>query len=79
MAQQKSDNGDGKLAQRVAELEELIVHCWIHSGYADCGFKQMTTEQKVLYTEISSRADTILGARFHEIMKGLKSQKGKHA
>lgn len=68
-----------ELTNRIAALEELIVHCWIHEGYPGCGFKQMTTEQQVLYTEINARADQILGDRFCKIVKGLKQRKGKHA
>lgn len=41
--------------ERIAALEKLISHCWVHSGYDDCGFKQMTTEQQLLYKEITSR------------------------
>ena len=36
-------------------LERLIFHCWIHSGYEDCGFNHMTTEQKVLYRSVIAR------------------------
>lgn len=35
----------------VIELESLVNHCWIHSGYADCGYKYMTTEQKQLFRD----------------------------
>jgi hypothetical protein len=36
-------------ANEVRQLKDLIVHCWMHSGYKDCGYAQMTTEQKELY------------------------------
>ena len=33
-------------------LRDLVGHCWIHSGYRDCGYVQMTTEQKALYDAV---------------------------
>lgn len=45
---------DGDYVSEIEMLRELIVHCWIHIGYRDCGFEQMTTEQKVLYRAITS-------------------------
>lgn len=33
-------------------LRDLIVHCWIHSGYPNCGYSQMTAEQKQLYDSV---------------------------
>lgn len=38
-----------QLTDRLNQLERLIVHCWVHSGYRDCGRSQMTTEQRMLY------------------------------
>jgi hypothetical protein len=38
-------------------LRDLIQHCWVHSGYQDCGYGQMTTEQKRLYREVIERKD----------------------
>jgi hypothetical protein len=35
--------GRGLLAWHVGRLEKLIHHAWIHSGYPDCGYAQMTT------------------------------------
>ncbi len=32
-------------------LRELIRHACIHSGYRNCGYQQMTTEQKALYCQ----------------------------
>lgn len=37
------------------DLRDLIRHAWIHAGYPDCGYKQMTTEQKKLYCRIVGR------------------------
>ena len=31
------------------QLLDLVAHCWVHSGYQDCGRDQMTTEQKAFY------------------------------
>lgn len=39
-------------ADEIEELRALIIHCWVHSGYRDCGFDQMTTEQKQFYRAI---------------------------
>lgn len=40
-----------------ADLRSLIKHCWVHSGYQDCGYKQMTSEQKALYDKVIGRAE----------------------
>lgn len=37
--------------ERIAALEALTLHCWIHSGYPDCGFDQMDSAMKALYRE----------------------------
>lgn len=31
------------------DLRRLVMHCWIHSGYPNCGYMQMTSEQKLLF------------------------------
>jgi hypothetical protein len=36
-------------------LRELIRHCWVHSGYRDCGYVHMSTEQKILYNHVIGR------------------------
>ncbi len=38
--------------KREEELEDLISHMWVHSGYVDCGYRQMTTKQKALYRQV---------------------------
>lgn len=43
----------------VAALERLVMHCWLHSGYADCGYSKMTTSQKALYDGILARSGQI--------------------
>ena len=35
----------------IRNLSDLVVHCWVHSGYQNCGYKQMTTRQKEFYDE----------------------------
>jgi uncharacterized protein YunC (DUF1805 family) len=40
------------LVERVRELEELIRHCWVHSGYADCGAAQMDSAMRLLYDTV---------------------------
>lgn len=42
-------------AYKLDALENLIVHCQVHSGYKDCGYNQMTTEEKELYDEILNK------------------------
>ena len=39
------------------ELKKLIKHAYIHSGYKDCGFLQMTTEQKLIFVDILESSD----------------------
>lgn len=34
------------------ELEEILVHAYIHDGYRNCGFDQMTTKQKQLFKRV---------------------------
>jgi hypothetical protein len=36
-------------------FKDLIKHCWVHSGYHDCGYLHMTTPQKNLYNKIIGR------------------------
>ena len=35
-------------------LRELVKHCWVHSGYENCGYRQMDSEQRKLYDRIIS-------------------------
>lgn len=42
-------------AERIRKLEYLIHHAWIHSGYPNCGFDQMTTAQKEIYNDLIQR------------------------
>jgi hypothetical protein len=37
------------LMAKVEELESVIHHCWLHSGYSDCGSRKMTKPQKDCY------------------------------
>lgn len=41
----------------IEELAHLVRHCWVHSGYPDCGYGQMTTEQKALYRRVIGREE----------------------
>lgn len=41
-------------AEEIVELRALVEHCWIHSGYRNCGYDQMTTEQKALFDSITT-------------------------
>ena len=40
------------LRWRAASLESLVQHCWVHSGYEDCGYLHMDTKEKALYDEV---------------------------
>ena len=46
-----------KAHYREVELKELVLHCWVHSGYENCGYKEMTTEQKLHYDSIIYESD----------------------
>ena len=39
-------------AAQVDALVELVRHTWIHSGYRNCGYAQMTTKQQQLFDDI---------------------------
>ena len=41
----------------LSEVEQLVRHCWVHSGHVDCGFNSMTTEQRELYARIIGRTN----------------------
>ena len=41
--------------RRIADLEELIAHCCVHAGEANCGYEQMRVDQQQLYDEIVKR------------------------
>lgn len=43
------------LEERVKLLEDLVRHCWVHSGYRNCGYSQMSSELKALFDEIRGR------------------------
>lgn len=43
-------------ADELADLRELVVHCWVHSGYPQCGYRQMTTEQKAMFDGLTANA-----------------------
>jgi hypothetical protein len=43
---------NAKLAARLAAVEDLVRHCWVHSGHADCGWKQMDGPMRLLYQQI---------------------------
>lgn len=39
----------------IENLIGLVEHCQIHSGYKNCGYLQMTSDQKSLYDSIFSQ------------------------
>ena len=46
-----------ELKARVGQLEYLVCHCWIHSGYPDCGYLEMERPLRALYCEVIQRED----------------------
>lgn len=42
-----------KKNEHINDLKMLVKHCWIHSGYRNCGYNQMTYEQQKLYDKIT--------------------------
>jgi hypothetical protein len=38
--------------KEIRQLQDLIAHMWVHSGYENCGRKQMTTPQKELFDKV---------------------------
>lgn len=41
-----------EMVEYIRRLEDLVIHCWIHSGYKDCGYGHMDSEQKAVYDGI---------------------------
>ena len=39
--------------EREKQLEELVRHCWVYSGYENCGYRKMTTEEKELFDSVT--------------------------
>lgn len=44
-----------KLERENAALRAVIGHAWLHSAYKNCGYRQMTTEQKALYDSVTKK------------------------
>jgi hypothetical protein len=42
-------------------LAELLQHCSRHAAYANCGYQQMGSAQRILYDEITGRGERTLG------------------
>ena len=42
------------MQKEIAKLQVIIMHCWIHSGYTDCGSKNMSTDERDLYNRVCS-------------------------
>ncbi|MCA8972868.1 MAG: hypothetical protein KDC95_23995 [Planctomycetes bacterium] len=52
MTSDNSDKINDELAEAVVRLHNLVDHCYIHSGYRDCGFDQMDSEMRTLYRRV---------------------------
>lgn len=39
-------------ADEIDAMRDLIKHCWVHSNYHNCGYSQMTPEQKALFDAV---------------------------
>lgn len=40
------------LLDAVDKLKSLVLHCWVHSGYQDCGSRQMDSNMRALYRQV---------------------------
>ena len=43
------------LYQELNESHIIIKHCWVHSGYANCGRSKMTTEEQEYYDYVTDK------------------------
>ena len=50
--------GEDERDREIAQLKELVRHCWVHSAYSDCGFREMEGEMRDLYCEVIGRPDS---------------------
>ena len=41
-----------KCREIIKKFEDLVAHMWVHSGYYNNGYKQMTTKQKKFYDKV---------------------------
>lgn len=57
----KLKGGQQEKAGDVEALRDLVRHCWIHSGYRNCGYDQMSAEQRALYDAIIEETDGAQG------------------
>lgn len=39
--------------QEIERLRALVVHCWVHSNYHNCGYSHMTTDEKALFDAVT--------------------------
>jgi hypothetical protein len=44
------------------KLKSLLFHMYLHDNYRDCGFLQMTTEQKKLFVKLLEERDHVENA-----------------
>lgn len=49
-----------RLTAENARLRELVHHCWIHSGYKDCGSNHMARDMRSLFEETIADAAAAL-------------------
>lgn len=62
------------------DLKSLVRHCRIHSGYQDCGYMQMTTEQKALYDRINNSRTPDIYEKFDDDQRRRYDKvRGKHS
>lgn len=48
----KSSAREGAALDEAGRLRDLVEHCYVHSGYQDCGYEQMDTPLKALYDRV---------------------------
>ena len=53
----KPSKRERRLKALVRKYRRLVRHCWVHSGYVDCGYNHMDEEQRALYRRTIGRQE----------------------
>jgi hypothetical protein len=54
----KSEGATSCALTLLEDLKRLVQHCYLYSGYRDCGYVKMDRGQRRLYNSINDRPDT---------------------
>ena len=68
LQQRQSRAHEAEVSRLTAENERLrglLHHCWVHSGYKDSGYDQMTSEQKLHFDLVVARKSAALTESEH--------------